>query len=324
MSANYSSILNRAWNITWKHKVLWFFGFLAMLGGGSSGIRSANVNFSFESRQIETTDMPPEWQNVIDQLNKIPINTWINIVVGFACLLFFLWLCLWILSVIGQGGLIGGILKADDSGGVNFREAWGRGAQFFWRLLGIRLLKIVMGLVFAIFVLIPGVCFGIMTCGLGFLPLICGAILLGVVLNLWFLLMDYAVVVENQGLGEAFGRAWNILRDHIGPIIILYLILLAASLGVGLVLMILLSPAAAAIFLSVVPLIFQAGPLNVTLLEAGLVLLVISLPVCILINSVYTVWEAGVWTFAYQAFIGRQQTESTTAVNPEPAASTIH
>jgi hypothetical protein len=37
------------------------------------------------------------------------------------------------------------------------------------------------------------------------------------------------------------------------------------------------------------------------------------------VNSVFEVWQAGVWTFAYQAFIGQPQPTAVAAVNPPPA-----
>jgi hypothetical protein len=319
MAINYSSILSRAWTITWKFKVLWVFGFLAMLGGGGSSVSYSSPQTSYNFHSSETSNLPPEWRNFIDQLSRIQINTWINIIVGVVCCLFLLTVCLWVLSIIGRGGLIGGIVKADASGSVSFRDAWGTGLRYFWRLLLIRLLRIVVGLALAIVIFLPGVIIGVLTCGLGFIPLICGGIILGVVLSLWFLLMDYVVVVENQGVGEAVGRAWTILRDHIGPVVILYLILLAVSLGVAIVLLILVSPAAVLIILSVLPLITQTGSLNVALLVIGLILFVLSALVSALVNAVYAVWEAGVWTFAYQAFIGPQQGLTVAGANPPPA-----
>jgi flagellar biosynthesis protein FliQ len=301
MSINYSAILSRAWNITWKNKILWFFGFLAMLGSGG-GARS-NPQFSFQLNRPETANLPPEWANFFDQVSKIDINTWINIIVGGVCFLLLLGLGLWILSIIGRGGLIGGIVKADATGAVTFREAWGMGFRYFWRLLLIRLLAFVVGLAIAVVVFLPGAIIGILTCGLGFIPLVCVMVIAGVVMGLWFLLMDYAVVMENQGVGEAIGRAWTILRDHIGPIIIFYLILLALSLGLGIALLVLIAPGAVLIFLSILPLIAASGALNVPLLVIGIVLTVICILLSMLIHAVWTVWEAGVWALAYQEFI---------------------
>jgi hypothetical protein len=321
MSINYSSILTKAWTITWKFKILWIFGFLAMLGGSGSGVSSSGpqASYNFRGSETSTAQVPPEWRNFTDQLSTVPLNTWIDIAVGVVCCLFLLVVACWVLSIIGRGGLIGGIVKADASGSIKFREAWGTGLRYFWRLLVIRLLRIVVGLLVAIVVFLPGVFLGIITCGLGFIPLFCGAIVIGALIALWFLLMDYAVVVENQGIGEAVGRAWTILRDNIGPAVIFYLIQFAVSLGVAFVLVILVSPAAVLIFLSVLPLVTHAGALNVAMLVAGLILLVLFMLVSALVNSVYTVWQAAVWTFAYQAFTARQPGSLVTGATPPPA-----
>jgi hypothetical protein len=323
MSINYSSILTKAWTITWKYKVLWIFGFLAMLGSGGSGFSysgpQTRYNIGSTETRTTTSQVPPEWKNFVDQLSTVPVNTWINIAVGAVCCLLLLAVALWVLSIIGRGGLIGGIVKVDASGSIKFREAWGMGLHYFWRLLLIRLLRWVVGLLVGIVIILPGVILGVLTCGIGFIPLICGGIILGALIALWFLFMDYAVVVENLGIGEAVGRAWNILRDNIGPAVIFYLIQFAVSLGVGFVLLILVAPGSVMIFLSFLPLITQVGTLNVALLVTGLILLVLFALVSILLNSVYTTWQASVWTFAYQAFAGRQPTAMVAGANPPPA-----
>jgi hypothetical protein len=325
MSINYSSIFSKAWTITWKYKILWIFGFLAMLGGGGSGFNgSTNYRASntIGPAQVDQSNLPPAWKSFFDQLFQVNLNTWITIIVGVVCCLFLLFVILWVLSVLGRGGLIGGIVKADAAGGISFREAWGMSRRYFWRLLVLRLLRIAVGIALVLVILLPGAILGVLTCGLGFIPLCCGAFVIGVGINLWFTLMDYSVVVENHKVGEAVGRAWNLLRDHIGPAIIFYLILLAASLCVGFVLLILVVPAGVVIFLSLLPIISQTGTLNVALLVIGLILLVLFMLVSVVVSSVYTVWEAGVWTFAYQAFIGLPTPATSIAANPPPAPVT--
>jgi hypothetical protein len=327
MSINYSAILSRAWNITWKYKILWIFGFLAALGSGG-GIRSG-PQFSYQMNgpntqytqwnRVERANLPPGWADFFDRLAKIDVNTSINIIVGVACCLLLLGLCLWILSIIGRGGLIGGFVKADASGAVTFREAWGIGLRCFWRLLLIRLLAIVVGLVVAVVIFLPGIFISILTCGLGFFPLICVVIIVGVVVEMWFFLMDYSVVMENQGVGESIGRAWTILRDHIGPIIILYLIVFAVSLGVGVVMLVLFAPGAVMIFLSVLPLIAGSGALNVPLLVAGIVLQVIFILLSLVIGAVWTAWKAGVWALAYKEFARATPPMVVAAENPPVA-----
>ncbi len=183
MSINYSSIFSKAWTITWKYKILWIFGFLAMLGSGGSGFNgSTNYRASnnFGPAQVDQSNLPPAWKSFFDQLFQINLNTWITIIVGVVCCLFLLFVILWVLSILGRGGLIGGIVKADAAGSITFREAWGMSRRYFWRLLVLRLLRIAVGIAVALVILLPGANLGVLTCGLGFIPLCCGAVLIGV------------------------------------------------------------------------------------------------------------------------------------------------
>jgi flagellar biosynthesis protein FliQ len=317
MSINYSSLLSKAWNITWKYKVLWFFGFLAAFGGvgwGNSGGWSTGPNFNFNNNtnsgnyqrgDYPRGDIPREWQSAVDQLSQIDLNTWITIGVVVVCSLLLLGLAFWLLSIIGRGGLIGGILAADSNDKVTFREAWNIGTKNFWRLFLIRMIRIIVSLMIGIIVFLPSLLIGILTCGLGFIPMICVGLVIGIMAKVWFVYMDYAVIMEKRGIGEAIGRAWSILRDNIGPIAILYIILFAVSLGVGLGLLILLAPAGVTIFLSLLPLITGSGSVNTALLVTGVVLLVLFIVASWAVHAVETVWETSVMVLAYREFIQR-------------------
>jgi hypothetical protein len=325
MKINYSSLLSKAWNITWKFKVLWFFGFLAALGGagwGGSGGGSSSPNFNFSNDSSSVNyprgdyprgDIPQEWQSAYDQLSKIDINTWITIGVVVICSLLLLGLAFWLLSIVGRGGLIGGIVAADTNDKVTFREAWDTGTHNFLRLFLIRLIGFCVSLLLGVILFLPTLLIGIVTCGLGFIPMICVGFIIGIVVNVWFAYMDYVVVVEKRGVGEAIGRAWSVMRDNIGPVAILYIILFAVTLGVGLGLLILFAPSGVVIFLSMLPLITGSGALNTGLLAAGIVLFVLFIIASWIVQAVMTVWETAVMVLAYREFIQR---------SPLPAAPT--
>jgi hypothetical protein len=330
MSVNYSNILSKAWNITWKYKVLWFFGFLTALGGAgwgnSGGGGSSNFNFnsnsnsSSRSGNFQGGDVPREWQSAYNQLTAIDINTWISIAVGVVCILLLLGVAFWLLSIVGRGGLIGGIVAADTNGKVAFREAWETGTKNFWRLFLIRLLGIAVSILIFILSLIfilPGLVFGILTCGFGFILMFIVSIILGVAVNVWFAYMDYAVVVEKIGVGEAIGRAWSVMRGNAGPIALLVLILFAVSLGVGLGLLILFAPSGVMIFLSMLPLITGSGGLNTSLLIAGISLLVLFIVASWIVQAVLTVWETAVMVLAYREFISKSPLPMV-PVEPQP------
>jgi hypothetical protein len=322
MSLNYSNILSKAWTIAWKYKVLWFFGFLAALGGAgwgnSGGGGSSNFNFnsnsnsnsdsSYRSGNYQTGGVPREWQSAYNQLSAIDINTWISIAVVVVCCLLLLGVVFWLLSIVGRGGLIGGIVAAETNGKVAFREAWEIGTKNFWRLFLIRLLRIAVSIlifILSMIFILPGLVFGVLTCGFGFILMFIVSIILGVAVSVWFTYMDYAVIVEKIGVGEAIGRAWSMLRDNVGPIALLVIILFAVSLGVGLGLLILFAPSGVVIFLSMLPLITETGSLNMTLLIAGIVLLVLFIVASWIVQAVLTVWETAVMVLAYRVFISK-------------------
>ena len=94
MKFNFGEILTRAWQITWKYKVLWVFGILAGCtsgGGGGGGGGGGNTGYSTGPSDF---DMPPELKRFIYQMenfaNWIEDNLWIFIVIGLAVLLLIL------------------------------------------------------------------------------------------------------------------------------------------------------------------------------------------------------------------------------------------
>lgn len=332
MSLDYSSLLTKAWNITWKYKVLWFFGFLAALGGAgwggsSGGGGSPSFNFKFGSSSSSSSsiyrngDYPPAMRATIDKINSIDLSSILAIAFGVVCVLAILGLALWLLSIVGRGGLIGGILKAEADEKITFRETWNTGTHYFLPLLLIRLLGIAVGIIISIVVGLPLVFLGILTCGIGLIPMVCLMFVIGIAINVWFAFMDYAVVVENLGVGTAIGRAWTVLRDHVGPVFILWIVLFAISLGVGLGMVILFAPSGVLLFLSVLPLIQATGSLNGTLLVAGIVLLVLFVLASWLVQAVVTVWETGVMVLAYKKLSGETPFLAVRIQGPPPVAA---
>jgi hypothetical protein len=310
MNIEFGQILSRAWNITWKYKVLWFFGFLTILagggssgggdggGGGGTGYRFANGDIPRYSGQL-----PPEIQSIVDWANKLDWTTivaYISIALALVCIL---WLICFILSVIGRGGLIGGILKADFDGTVSFHEAWTLGRRYFWRILAVKIIAFLSMLIASVVVVVSII--------MAFIPLVCclgiplcllviGGLLF---LSLYFYFVQLAVVAENLSLGEAFGKAFNTLRDRIGPAFLFGLITFLVSLGVGLGTLILVVPSIGLFFAAFWPMIIETGPISMGLLYAALIVFLVTLPVILLIQSVLETWRTAVWALAYKRFI---------------------
>src|SRR5258708_16457756 len=114
---DYGEILARAWKITWKFKVLWVFGILASCGARSGG--NCNFNSTYRSGgngfSNSTPNLPPA---VMDALNRFAllfrdqsfIWKFVTIAITVVCVLLILQI---FLSIMGQVGLIKGVMEAD-------------------------------------------------------------------------------------------------------------------------------------------------------------------------------------------------------------------
>ena len=102
---DYGEVLSRAWQIIWKHKVLWIFGILASCSSSNYGSITSGSGSSWQANefpyQIERTiNLIPDWQ-----------------IVMFIGMIFLVVLVLVILAIflgtIGRIGLIRGTAQAD-------------------------------------------------------------------------------------------------------------------------------------------------------------------------------------------------------------------
>ena len=72
---NYSEILSRAWQIIWKHKVLWIFGILAGCansGGGGGGGGNNNSVPTVRGKPLSPVPVLPRSHGTI--LQECPTN----------------------------------------------------------------------------------------------------------------------------------------------------------------------------------------------------------------------------------------------------------
>lgn len=294
MNFDFGNVLSRAWQIIWKHKVLWIFGILAGCarggGGGSGGGGNSGYQFNrndpnpFQNSQI-TRQFEQFGQWMSDHL-------WIIIAIVFGLIL--LSFIVYFLGIVGKIGLIKGTYKVEKGAeSLNFGELFSESLPYFWRIFG---LSFLIGL--AIFIIfIPLVLFGIVTAGVGFLcalPLICVLIPVSWVLMVVIEQADTAIITEDLSMMDGFKRGWEIVKANVGPVIIMALILI---FGGGIVSLIVSLP----ILIALIPLIpmiisgdFQTSPLWM----AGLCF-VAYLPVIIVLNGILTAYIQSAWTLTY-------------------------
>lgn len=320
MKLDFGAILSRAWKITWENKVLWIFGLLAAMGngaaggGGGAGGGDGGGGRDFGPGGLE---LPPPVRRFVES----PDPRIIAIVIGVICVLVLIALVLFVLSMIGRGGLIGGVRLADDNGRVTFGEAWRVGLRNFWRvfLIGLIVGVGVIGLV--LILLVPGIFFSItiigLLCGL---PLIFAFVVAAIVLGIVAYFAQIAAVVEDLSVTAALGRAWEVIRANLGDIIILGIVLIVAQAVIGVVI-------ALPLIVTLIPIVFAViGFINESqnmavggLIVAGLCF-VAYLPVLIVLGGVLETWITSAWTLAYRQFIRPMAAPGAQSAPLAPAA----
>ena len=297
---SHGKILQRAWEITWRWRVLWILGFLASLGkgGGGGGGGGSGSSFSGDGG---------EWAKSFE---SIPGEIWVLIAFG-ALLAILVGIAIWVVSVMARGGLIAGVQQVEAEGTTSFLQAWRVGRSRFWTLFGLDVLAsvpfvilLLLGIAaLAVVVIGGGVAFDeigaiapAILCGV---PLCCGAVIVAVVLNQIKIYADRAAILEDLGWIDAFKRGWEVLRDNIGPTVIFWLIFLVIggvfAFVVGGTVFAAVAPFAA-VFATTDP-----GPWIAAPLCFGGLLGVIFFA---LIGSIVETFTSATWTLAYRDLTG--------------------
>lgn len=229
---DYGKILSRAWQITWRWKVLWIFGFLASLGsgggsggGGGSGMNNGNRG----AGNFPNFDMSPEIGGLI---------------IALVCVALIIGIILWVLSIISRGALIAGVQQVEDEGQTSFGSAWRVGLSRFWTIFGVGFLAALPILIIVLVLIGVGIAVAV---GAGYnftnalsdralgiilpalaclIPLACVTVVLAVVLSQIQLYAERAAILEGKGWIDAFKRGWQVLKTNLGPTIVFWLIFL--------------------------------------------------------------------------------------------------
>jgi hypothetical protein len=293
MNFDFGNVLTRAWQIIWKHKILWIFGILAGCtrgggggGGGGSGGGGGGRNGG--------DPLPPEMQQAFENTGDwITDNGWIIVVV--VVLLIALWLLFVFLGTIGRIGLIRGTVQAEGgAASLSFGELFSGSLPYFWRVFGLALL---IGLAFLV-IFIPIILLGVLTAGVGFvcvLPLLCVLVPVAWAVNVILEQANVAIVTENVGLLAGLQRGWEVVKGNVGPILVMALILAVLSFAVGLVIAV---PIFVIVFPAMFAFILGQGESYTPLLVAGLCF-VAYLPISITLGGILTAYIGSAWTLTY-------------------------
>jgi len=293
---NHTAILKRAWEITRHYRALWLFGFVLALSSGGGGAGGGQV------AQYTMGD----GQRVAPAL--------IVLIVG-AVLLFVVFMILLsiVLTYASRGALIGMVREVEETSETSVRSGWRIGWSRFLRLFAIDLLigvptaiaatvLIVLGLsplllllaeeraltVLAILLTVV-----LMLLVIGFL------IITGVGLSVLGELAQRQCVLEGKGVWDSIRDAYRMGRQNMKDVGVIWLLLLAIDIGVGIV----LGPIAVVLFgMAAMP-----GVFTYLATEAAAPTLVVSIPAVLLavlimsaLAAIHQVFRSAVWTLAYR------------------------
>lgn len=293
---DFGEVLARAWQIIWRHKVLWIFGILA--GCASTNTGSANFRATYQQ------DLPPRIQQFFDQLTEAQVAILIGVTVVIILLLVILAI---FLGTIGRVGLVRGTVQADEgTPRLIFGELFSGSLPFFWRVFGLNLLVGVAAFLAALILIVPFTILTVVTLGIALLcliPLACILIPIGWLIGVIVELASISIVVEDVGILEGVRRGWDTVRTNLGAIIVMALIL---SLGVGVLGGLLIGWPLALI---IAPLI--AGTAIGTERAFGGAILIsllcfaAYLPVLIVLGGILRGYIGVAWTLTYRRLTGR-------------------
>lgn len=212
MNFDFGEVLSRAWQITWKHKVLWGYGFLQTMA----------------SFLLLPLALIPAFAPLIsDRSGEMLNEPWFFalFIVAFLVLL----LALYPLSVVVNGALSIGVLAAEQGEEkLSFMELVRESFPFFWRLLGLMLLFAGGMLLFMLIFFALQSILSIVTLGVGAMCMAPLSLLTYPLFFVWYAWMEQsmaAIVVDKMNVLDAARQGWGIFRKNMGEVVVIGLVL---------------------------------------------------------------------------------------------------
>jgi hypothetical protein len=129
MNLDYFEVIKRAWQITWKYKFLWVFGYFIALAAGGSNLSSS---LQSSTNSADTSAAASGFSGFA--------NAYLVMIIVVAGLLMISGFVFWILSIISTGGLVGAAAKIERGETTSLKDGFKIGAKNFWRIFGLNLI----------------------------------------------------------------------------------------------------------------------------------------------------------------------------------------
>jgi hypothetical protein len=304
---NYGDLIRDAFRITLHNRYLWFFGFFA--GGTGTNflgnVPSGGGNFNFDNFQRSSSDISGLTAQVGQGLSETVVILGIVLVVLLIALFFI------ILAIISQGALADSVAAIDRGEGRRFGSAFTTGMGNFWRVLGyyVVFFLIALGLLMVIGIpvalLIGGTFAATQSTGVRVSVAVVVGILAVLLLIVVFIPLSiigqYAlrdIVVRRERVLGSVGSGYGLFRHNIGRSLLLWLIQLGISIGIGIAFILLLVIFGLILALPVIALAVP-GYTTAAWIVGGIEGLLILLPILLVAAGAIGTFSHAYWTLAY-------------------------
>jgi hypothetical protein len=320
-------VLRRAWRITWEHKLLWVFG--CLVGLEMMGVR---IGVSGSQWALAAQELPPDLQQPVVSFLDGPYFT--AVAVAFTLLGFVAGVGLSVVGSLGHIGLVNQTRAAEEYGIIVLKGGWLAGKRHLWRVFFIRLLLGLPAGVVTFLGLLPAIVaqlyfvsqgqlevaiLGELTVGLlrliCFAPAVCLSVLLSIPFGVLQRLAVRACVLEGLDVRASVVRAWEMLREHLGEVTLVWLALLGIGILVAIVIAMPLAVLAMLLWAIAGLTVFFSPLWSLALTWAvGLAVWLVAVAVG---GVAETYWSA-TWTLAYRDLTGMGLTGEEAAPTPDP------
>lgn len=316
---DYTQLLKRAWDIVWNNKFMFVLGFLAALGGGG-GSGGGNSNFNFSS-DFENNDfnIPPEFAQNIEQYWA----QFAGLLVLFIGLAIILAIVFWLVSLIGQAGLISSASRLDAGENTTLKSAFSDGVSKLGSMVGLNLV------LYGPFLLLGIVAFGFMAATIGtavigelsgsdvnfdaiaplfgssficFALLACLMVPISIVISIVYPFAQRGIVLKELGIIDSIKHGWKVVRENVGDVIVLIIIFAVIGVLFGIVAAVVLVPIGLVIFLPTILSMVNGGTLEIAnivfMIIGGIFLGLLGAA----INSIFLAYRSTAVTLAYEEF----------------------
>jgi len=282
MTFDLGEVLSRAWQITWKHKVLWIIGIL----------------FGFFVSIMLPLMFSPILFPVLMQNSKIDLRVVLVLIVVYALLFLLFMIVLYPMSVLAQTSVTLGVLNANEAGeNISAIDLLKRSFPFFWRVLGLMLLfavgmtlinLVIQALLVLLTILTLGLAiFCMMPLTLLMYPLLFGSIV-------WMEQATNGIIVDHMTIADAARQGWSLIRNNLLPFTLMALVI---YFGIGLVTGVLMMPMMIPFF--IMPFSFMEHQTNWPILSISILWTIALIPVFAFVSGFSTIFTKSAWVLTY-------------------------